>query len=372
MRIVLIGHTRHPLAEPFAGGLESLTWHLARGLVERGHHAAVFAARGSSIPGVEHLWPEELDLSPAAQADVSMPERGWMDRHHAYLALMMELAGRTDLDIVHNHALHYLPAAMSPLLQARTVLTLHTPPTPWLESALQVAQRTPGPQPVVTAVSRHTAKGWSHLVAPTVIPNGVDTAAWRPGPGGDALVWSGRIVPEKAPHLAARIARESGMPLVLAGPRSDEDYFHAKVAPLLGGDVTYAGHLRTSDLAGLVGSSAAALVTPAWEEPYGLVAAEALSCGTPVLGLARGGLTEVVDPRVGRLLPATDTATGRPLPEDEVVRRAVLELPAVLATDRAAVRAHAERHLSLDRMVEDYLRLYTALLPGEPALGVAS
>lgn len=374
MHVMVIAHTRHPISQPFAGGLESLTWHLVNGLADRGHRVSVFAARGTvPVPGVEHLWPEELELSPAAREDVSMPEAGWLQRHHAYLQLMLSLRTRDDIDVVHNHALHHLPTAMAPALPMPTVLTLHTPPTPWLESALTIARTAPAGPVRTSAVSRYTAEAWAHLTRAQVIPNGVDTRTWRPGPGGDRLVWSGRIVPEKAPHLAVRIARAAGMPLVLAGPLADEEYARDRVLPLCGAGVEYAGHLRGAELAELVGSSAAALVTPDWDEPYGLVAAEALACGTPVLALARGGLPEVVGPEVGRLVPVRDGA--RTLSAEEVTARAAALLPEVVSLPRDACRAYAVEHHSLDRMVDDYVALYEQVVgsrpegPGRPPAG---
>lgn len=362
MHVVVVAHTRHPVRQPFAGGLESVSWHLTRGLAERGHRVSVFAARGSDrIPGVEHLWPDELPLSDAARADISMPDEGWLRRHHAYLSLMMGLARRDDIDLVHTHALHHLPTAMAPTLPVPTLLTLHTPPTPWLESAIRVARSTDGGgQLHATAVSAHTAAAWEHVVDAAVVRNGVDTQVWRAGPGGGPLVWSGRIVPEKAPHVAVRIARAAGLPLVLAGPVADEHYAREVLWPLCDDTVTYAGHLSDTDLAALVGASSAALVTPAWDEPFGLVAAEALACGTPVLGLRRGGLPEVVGPEVGRLVPADGS-------EDDIVDRAAAALPEVLALSRETCRAAAEEEHSMERMVDDYLEVYTQIAPARPA-----
>src|SRR6185437_6648048 len=128
-----------------------------------------------------------------------------------------------------------------------------------------------------------TADAWRH-VAPdvTVVPNGVDFRRWPLGPGGDNLVWFGRITAEKAPHLAIAAARRADMPLVLAGPISDEDYFKHSVAPLLGERVRYAGNLDQDALGRLVGRSAAALATPVWHEPYGLVVAKRCRAARPL------------------------------------------------------------------------------------------
>lgn len=347
MHVVMIAAARFPLREPFAGGLESLTWHLCRGLRDRGVLVSVFAGRGSDpVLGVRELVTHPLDLSAAARQDVAMPPAVWLTEHHAYLQVMLELQRRGDVDVIHNNSLHHLPVAMAAACHAPMVTTLHTPPTPWLEPAIEIAD---DPRSHFVAVSEHTRSSWRAVVDAEVVPNGVDVRRWRQGPGGDTLAWAGRLVPEKAPHLAIDIARAAGMRLRLAGPVGDRDYVREMVQPRLGPDVEYVGHLRTDDLGALFGSSAATLVTPVWDEPYGLVAAESLACGTPVVAFDRGGLPEFLTPGVGRVVDGDDLSEAA-----DAVHEAV-------SLDRHGCRAHASQHCSVERMVEDYLRIYDTM-----------
>ncbi|QIM21765.1 glycosyltransferase family 4 protein [Phycicoccus sp. HDW14] len=349
MHVVLIASSRFPLAEPFAGGLESLTWNLALGLRSRGAEVTVFAGSGSDPRlGARELATRPLELSDTARRDVAMPAASWLTEHHAYLQLMLELQRRDDVDVVHNNSLHHLPVAMSAAAAAPMVTTLHTPPTPWLEPAIAIAG---DPRSRYVAVSEHTRAAWRHAVGSEVVPNGVDVGRWTPGPGGNALAWVGRLVPEKAPHLAIDAARAAGRPLRLAGPVGDPGYVRTMVLPRLGDDVELLGHLGTDDLVTLFGTSAATLVTPVWDEPYGLVAAESLACGTPVVAFDRGGLGEFVRPAVGRLVPGGDVVA------------AAAAVPEAVALSRTACRDHAVRACSVDRMVEDYLKVYGAMLP---------
>jgi glycosyltransferase involved in cell wall biosynthesis len=199
------------------------------------------------------------------------------------------------------------------------------------------------------AVSAHTARQWQHVTNADVVHNGVDTDVWTPGCGGDDLVWVGRLVPEKAPHEAIRIARASGRRIRLAGPVGDADYFHSSVAPLLGPRAEYLGHLDVPALRVLVGSSAAMVVTPDWDEPYGLVAAESLACGTPVVGYRRGGLSEFVGADCGALVTPGD------------VDAAAAEVDRVCALDRDTCRGHATSACSLELMIDAYLARYLEL-----------
>ncbi len=162
-------------------------------------------------------------------------------------------------------------------------------------------------------------------------------------------MWSGRIVPEKGTHLAVRAAALAGVPLRVAGPIMDVDYFEDQVRPWLTGDIEYVGHLRTDALVRLVGDACASLVTPCWEEPYGLVVAESLSCGTPVAGFARGALPELVDRRHARLVAPGDVAG---------LARALCEATML---DRDVVRAHAVATCSVAAMIDGYEHVYGQL-----------
>jgi glycosyltransferase involved in cell wall biosynthesis len=243
---------------------------------------------------------------------------------------------------------------MAGTLSAPTVTTLHTPPFCWLESGVRLSRNSSH----LVAVSQATADLWQGVTAvDSVIPNGIDLDLFPFSPQVAAdryLVWYGRIVPEKGLHLAIDAARALGLPLKIAGPRSDLAYFQEWIAPRLGGGVTYIGHLAHRDLAKLIGGASVALCTPCWDEPYGLVVAEALSCGTPVTAFRRGGIPAIVDEACGALAEPDDVAS------------LANAIRAALTIERGACRQRAEERCNAHRMVDSYEQLYRRLV-GETA-----
>jgi len=367
LRILVIAPSRHPIAEPHAGGLEAAVWDRVHALRTAGHRVTLVASHGSDFldeTPLELRLPSVTWTGPVTSDEAYPP--GYVDEVAAVLARLVARLEHDPhaFDVIDNHSLHPLPVASSGSHGIPMLTTLHTPPLPELVEAAAQA----GPAHAFLAVSSHTAGEWrAHGVDATVQSNVVDPYAWPLGRGGADPIWFGRIVPEKGPHLAIEAARLLGRPLTLAGRVGDVDYFERSIAPHVGHGVRHIGALRRSRLARLVGGSGVALVTPRWEEPFGLVLAEALITGTPVASFARGGVVEVLDGLPGtRLVPPDDV---------DALAAAAHELLAIPRSERRRIREHAlerfsatARRADLDAM----LARHASLAARSDAAAVAS
>jgi glycosyltransferase involved in cell wall biosynthesis len=184
------------------------------------------------------------------------------------------------------------------------------------------------------------------------IHHGIDPSLY-PVPDGkrEYLSFLGRIAPSKGTHLAIEIAKKAGIPLKIAGEIQpiNKDYWEAKVKPYIDGKfIEYVGEVGLEEKGDFLGNSLAMLFPLQWDEPFGLVMIEAMACGTPVLSLPGGSVPEVVKEGVSGYVRKTT---------DELAECAKdLKIP----TQR--VRDYMEKFFSVDRMTQDYIKLYTELL----------
>lgn len=348
LSIALIGPARFGITEPCPGGLERHTGVLARSLQALGHRITVYAGPATAAAPVDlevqPIIAAPPDFAGCQRVDNAMPPGRYDSEDRGYRDVLAAVA-QGGYDVVHNNSLHYLPPVLQPVLKLPMVHTLHTPPFDWLERA-HAHRRDAGSTDAVVAVSQALRGPWSP-VATHVVHNGVDISAWPVGraqTGGCA--WGGRIVPEKAPHVAIDAARAAGLPIVLAGPVQHREYFRTAIQPRLGEDARWLGHLDSHDLAAVYGAASVGVVTPQWDEPFGLVAAEMLACGTPVAAFDRGGLREIIEPGVGVLVPPDDS--------DGLAEA----IPSAAALSRRVCRKVAESRLSATTMAARYVQLY--------------
>ncbi len=354
LRVLVVAPSRYPLRQPHAGGLEACVWDRVRWLRDRGHEVTLCAAEGSDFLGdtPEFRLPVPEWTRPEDSSDTDYPV-GYGDAVDAAYDAARDrlLADRHLYDVVDNHSLNPSPIRWSREAGIPVVTTLHTPPLePLLEAAAEVRD---SPHRFV-AVSQATARAWSiEGVDAFVFPNGIDTDQWVRGDGGSSWVWSGRVVPEKAPHLAIEAARHAGAHITLAGRIGDADYFEQEIVPRLGAHARYVGPLCQPDLCRLVGSSAVALVTPMWEEPFGLVIAEALATGTPVAAFDIGGVSEVLAGMPGSATVTPGDVVALAQAASRLAAEGAREPLTRVWTRRAAVRQHslAQRYREVERVL---------------------
>ncbi len=259
-----------------------------------------------------------------------------------------------DYDVVHDHS-GFLGPAFANLLPQPVVHTLHGPFT----RDTRLFYETFKDDCWYVAISRRQMEGCPGLNYLGVVPNAVDVEEHRfEGEKEDYLVCVSRICEAKGTENAVRLALKTGNRILLAGkidPGADRDYFEARVKPLLDGErASYLGEVSQEEKVRLVSRARAFLFPIQWEEPFGLVMAEALACGTPVLATRWGAVPEVVEHGVTGFL--ADSPEGlEPYIEriDEI--------------DPAQCRRVAVERFSPHAMAEGYLEIYRKALEAEAA-----
>jgi glycosyltransferase involved in cell wall biosynthesis len=364
MKIAIMAPLVTAIREPQRGGSQAFVSDLARGLVGRGHDVHVYAASGSEIPEVKVIdtgvHPGSLAgtlyraAGPAGGAPVdAAPEAAAAAESAfttAYSALQLE-----PYDVVHNHAFDAPAVRLAQALQAPVVHTVHLPPDKAVSAALRNAARGARP-PAVAAVSASQAAAWRRVIPiDAILPPYPPTRVipWS-ATAGQGAVFAGRLSPEKGAAEAIDIARAAGLPIDVYGDVYDPQYAREHIEPrrAWAGLTMHEAVPRTS-LWVAMARAAVVLCPSLWDEPFGMAAAEALACGTPVVAFRRAGLSEVImDGVTGILVPPKDTGAA-----SEAVAK-------VGGLSRLACREHAVRELDLELSLDAHERLYRHVATG--------
>jgi len=336
MKIALIAPPFIAVPPRKYGGTELFISELAQGLQKKGVKVVVYTNGASTVP-VETRWifkSEDWPVSGDLNASLkTLVHSSWA---------VKDAAG--DADVIHVNSAPAL--SFSRFVSTPLVNTVHHPFEPALTEFYKAL-------PDINYVTISDFQR-DQLPLPRLrtIHHGIDFSYCRAQSGRRSyLAFLGRIAPSKGAHLAIDIAKQSGIPLKIAGEIQPlyEGYWEEKVKPQVDGKlIEYIGEVGREEKSELLGNARALLFPIQWDEPFGLVLIEAMACGTPILALPGGSVEEIVEEGV----------SGH-------VRRSVSELAECakkLSLDPRRVRDYAEQKFSLERMVRDYIQLYSEII----------
>jgi glycosyltransferase involved in cell wall biosynthesis len=336
LRIAHVGPVATSIPPPKSGSVETMTSLLTEGLVARGHDVTLFATGDSQTSAKLHaMYPRgywhDLDMWP------------WELYEMLNLAAAVERA--REFDIIHFEAAYYPTSLAFVRLSATPIVqTLHHSPT-----SAEVALWSRYPEAPFVAISNEQATLLSGVNVVATVLHGIDTDrfTFRETPE-DYLIFLGRFTEGKGVLQAIEVARRTGMRLILAA--AEEPYYHEKVAPHVDGrQIIYFGEADFDAKVKLYGGARALLYPVQAGEPFGLVLAEAMACGTPAAALDRGAVREVVDEGV----------TGVVFDDLEAM---IGGLDRVFSLDRRRVHQQAVARFGTDRMVDEYVDVYRRII----------
>jgi len=316
------------------GPWESVASLLTEGLVARGHDVTLFATKDSQTRGtLRAICPRGYE------EDRSLIPKVWECLH------ISELFEHADVyDIIHNQ-FDYLPLTYIGLTTKPVVTTIH-------------GFSSPGILPVYKKYNNKTfyvsisdADRSLELDYIKTIHHGIDITQFDfQSVPDDYLLFFGRIHQDKGTREALKIARACNKKLILAGIIQDQTYYDRYVAPHINNDkVIYAGSVGPLERNRLLGKACALLHPIQFDEPFGLSIIESMACGTPVIAFDRGSMAELVENgKNGFLVNNVDEAI-------EAVAR-------IKEIERATCRCHVERHFTVDRMIDEYIKVYEMIL----------
>ena len=341
LRIALVAPPMERVPPRAYGGTERVVHELATELDRRGHMVTTFASGDSAVPG-RLVTTAPQALRPAGYTGDPGP--------YIHQTMRAVLDRTEEFDIIHGH-LEWANLLLAQVSRVPVVSTFHGRlDVPWASEMFH------DPPAGLVAISRNQASTHPSLPWAGVVHNGLtfpDVAIERPR--GDALCFVGRMGAEKGIVEAIHIARAVDRPLRIAAKlgrtTAERDYYHDVFAPALkaaGSLVEFLGEVEQAERDILFAESYAALMPGSWPEPFGLVAIEALACGTPVIARDVGGLPEIIRQGV-------DGYLGADIPE---IARLVGRVDGL---DRTEIRRSVRQRFSAARMTDGYEAIYRTI-----------
>ena len=310
---------------------------LAEGLVRKGIKVTLFATKNSItkanlVSVCRRGYEEDIELVPKV----------WECLH------ISELFERgDDFDIIHNH-FDFLPLTYMKMTSTPVITTIHGISSPKILPVYKKYNN----QSYYVSISNAARIPDLNYIATVYHGINMDQFTFK-SKSKDYLIFFGRIHYDKGAKEAIEIARKVGMKLILAGIIQDKNYFKRDIEPFLDNDlIKYVGVADPKKRDELLGGAYALLNPINIPEAFGLSVVETMACGTPVISFNKGSMSEVIaDGKTGFLVDS--------------IEEAIKALKKIDTIDRAECRRWVEKKFTVERMVNDYIKVYKSILARE-------
>jgi glycosyltransferase involved in cell wall biosynthesis len=361
MKILIVSLLRRPVNNKITAARPRMIYELVRKLVEKGHEVSILGTGDSEVEGAKIV-----PVIPRSFMELQAFENPFY-AEVAYLSKMAkmleEMSG--EYDIVHNHTFpEFINLLVEKNLKCPMVTTIHAQMTPEMDDALSHFKESN--LVCISNSAKDLAKNSQIL---KVVYNGIDTSLFKyEKEKQDYLLWIGRLskardkdgnfLDPKGVKWAIKLAKETGSKLKFFGNVEDIEFFDKEVKPNLNDDIQFVAPvskeqpLGKEDVVKYMQGAKAFLMTVNWAEPFGLVMAEAMSCGTPVIGFDNGSVPELVeDGKTGYVVKYGEGIDG--------LKAALGKIDSIKTED---CRERVEKLFSIDAMVDNYENIYQDLV----------
>ena len=323
------------------GGIERIISFLTEELVRRGHKVTLFAA-GNSKTKAKLV---SLTKKGAISEGVS-----WHDYYFNLLNHSIAFERASQFDIIHCHW-GIMGGFFQKFTKTPVLHTLHNIPSQ-IDPRWKVFKYYKDDLNLVFISKSERKNAPIRFKHSWVVYNGIDTSKFKFNPKPkNHFIWIARVCPAKGIKEAIEIAKRAKVKLLLAGQIQPHhrEYFEKEIKPELNSQIRYLGELSQEELSDFYGQAKGCLYPISWEEPFGLIMAESMACGTPVIAFNRGSVPEVIK----------DGKTGFIVKNIPEAIRAIKKIDQI---DRRECRKWVEKNFTVEKMVDEYEKVYYEIL----------
>ncbi len=373
MKIALLVNSMRRVDESVTAPHMYIVREIYKRLNTLGHSATIHGFNDGETPAqsvIRSDWRELSDkLTAAAEASSpaaarEMPtilERIGLVREATHCIKAVQSANK-NADLIHMHWFgHLFGACVSEIPVVYSVRHGYNDPDCWLTIKEEIFSQLVDIEKVHWCVLTSPQKKFlSSTTSPDhihVVPHGLnfDQFPKEPAPKKGYVAFLGRIMRLKAPHLAIDAARLANIPIKIAGGMNpvregEPDYFKEEIEPRLGPGVEYLGELGFKEKVELLQGALAVINPFQLEEPFGLVNAESLACGTPLVVPKRGSALDIV-------IEGENGFYADYNPENMAAA-----IERCLPLDSRAIQVDVRERFSSETMVDNYVEVYKKAL----------